>query len=156
MIDNDSKFTNVHHLENLPVKDREYNWIHFRYSIIQYWLFSTSIWTQRPKCRIWFFQFWHFLRIFCPIKIDMSGTTVWPQLSGFQKLAKMNYFWHFSWTFVHSKCIRSSLRSQCWMRLFLWFSNTARSQSRISKGEQVFSFLLSCFLFYWVDPETDS
>ena len=27
-------------------------------------------------------------------------------------------------TFVHSKCKRSSLRSQCWMRLFLWFSNT--------------------------------
>ena len=26
--------------------------------------------------------------------------------------------------FVHSKCKRSSLRSQCWMRLFLWFSNT--------------------------------
>ena len=25
---------------------------------------------------------------------------------------------------VHSKCKRSSLRSQCWMRLFLWFSNT--------------------------------
>ena len=29
--------------------------------------------------------------IFCPIKIDLSGNTVWPQ---------------------------------CWMRLFLWFSNT--------------------------------
>ena len=25
---------------------------------------------------------------------------------------------------VHSKCKRSSLRSQCWMRLFLWISNT--------------------------------
>ena len=29
-------------------------------------------------------------------------------------------------TFVHSKCKRSSLRSQCWMRLFLWFSNTVQ------------------------------
>ena len=28
----------------------------------------------------------------------------------------------FEITFVHSKCKRSSLRSQCWMRLFLWFS----------------------------------
>ena len=36
----------------------------------------------------------------------------------------MDHFWHFSWTFVHSKCKRSSLRSQCWMRLFLWFSTT--------------------------------
>ena len=33
-------------------------------------------------------------------------------------------FGTFQWTFVHSKCKRSSLRSQYWMRLFLWFSNT--------------------------------
>ena len=33
-------------------------------------------------------------------------------------------FWHFYWNFWHSKCKRSSLRSQCWMGLFLWFSNT--------------------------------
>ena len=25
------------------------------------------------------------LTIFCPIKIDLSGNTVWPQASGFQK-----------------------------------------------------------------------
>ena len=30
----------------------------------------------------------------------------------------MNHFWHFK------LCKRSLLRSQCWMRLFLWFSNT--------------------------------
>ena len=34
---------------------------------------------------------------FCPIKTDMSGNTVWPQASGFQKLAKMD---HFELTFV--------------------------------------------------------
>ena len=27
---------------------------------------------------------------------------------------------------LHSKCKLSSLRSQCWMRLFLWFSNTVK------------------------------
>ena len=46
-------------------------------------------------------------------------------LSG-QKLikdAKMYHFWHFLLTFAHSKCKRSS---QCWMRLFLWFSNTVK------------------------------
>ena len=32
---------------------------------------------------------------FCPIKTDLSGNTVWPQASGFQKLAKMDHFWHF-------------------------------------------------------------
>ena len=38
---------------------------------------------------------------FCPIKSDLSGNTVWPQASGFQKLVKTDHFW---WTFVHSKC----------------------------------------------------
>ena len=63
-----------------------------------------------------------FSTIFCPIKSDLSSNTVWPQVSGFQKLAKIDHFWHFWWTFVHSKCKRSSLRSQFWMRLFLYFS----------------------------------
>ena len=58
---------------------------------------------------------------FWPIKTDLSGNSVWPQASNFQKLAKLDHFWHFLWTFVHSKSKRSSLRSQCWMRLFLWF-----------------------------------
>ena len=44
--------------------------------------------------------------------------------SHFQKITKFDHFWHFSSTFVHSKCKCSSLRSQCWMRLFLWFSTT--------------------------------
>ena len=46
----------------------------------------------------------------------LSGNTVWP-------LAKIDHFLHFWLTFVHSKYRRSSLRSQCWMRVFLWFSN---------------------------------
>ena len=29
---------------------------------------------------------------FCPIKTDLSGNTVWPQASGFQKLVKMDNF----------------------------------------------------------------
>ena len=41
---------------------------------------------------------------FCPIKIDLSGNTVWPHASGFQKLVKMDHFWHFQLTFVHSQC----------------------------------------------------
>ena len=32
---------------------------------------------------------------FCPVKIDLSGNTVWPQASGFQKLAKMDNFLSF-------------------------------------------------------------
>ena len=75
-------------------------------------------------------NFWilAFSTIFCPIKTDMSGNTVWPQASGFQKLAKMDDFWHFLLTFVHSKCKLSSLRSQCWMRLkkLSWWDSNLR------------------------------
>ena len=31
----------------------------------------------------------------CPSKTDLSGNTVWPEASGFQKIVKMDYFWHF-------------------------------------------------------------
>ena len=34
------------------------------------------------------FSKWHFQQ-FCPIKIDLSDNTVWPQASGVQKLAKL-------------------------------------------------------------------
>ena len=60
---------------------------------------------------------------FCPIKTDLPGNSVWPQASDFQKLAKMDDFWYFWLTFVYSRWKRSSLRSQCLMILFLWFSN---------------------------------
>ena len=49
-----------------------------------------------------------------PIKIYPSGNTFW-------------HFLAFKWTFVHSKCKRSSLCSWCWMRLFGRFSNTVYS-----------------------------
>ena len=57
-------------------------------------------------------------------KRDLSGNTVWPQASGLQKIPKMDHFGYFCETFVHSKCKRSSLRWQFWMRLFLLFSIT--------------------------------
>ena len=40
----------------------------------------------------------------CPNKTDLSGNTVWPQASGFQKLVKMDHFLTFLINFVHSKC----------------------------------------------------
>ena len=73
------------------------------------------------NCKLkWFHIVWKLLKMshlnfwilsfstnFCPIKVDLSGNTVWPQASGFQKLAKMDYFGYFWWTFVHSKCKRN-------------------------------------------------
>ena len=41
------------------------------------------------KCRIGTFHLLVFFINFCPIKSDLSDNTVWPQASGFQKLAKM-------------------------------------------------------------------
>ena len=70
------------------------------------------------------FSIWAFSSILVySIKIDLSGNTVWPQALGFPKLAKMDHFGHSSWTFVRSKCKGSSLRWQCWMRLWGRFSH---------------------------------
>ena len=74
----------------------------------------TELFENYSKCRIWMFQFWHFPPTFV-LKMTCLVT-----LFGFQKLVKIDHFWHSYWTFVHSKCTgtRSSLRSQCQMRLF--------------------------------------
>ena len=69
---------------------------------------TLTVFENYSKWRIWVFQFWHFALIFA-----LSGNTVLPQASTFQ-----DHFCHFLLTFVHSKCKRSSLRSQYWMRLF--------------------------------------
>ena len=45
-------------------------------------------------------------------------------LQVFQNSSKSTIFSIFNELFVHSKCERSSLRLHCWMRLFLWFSNS--------------------------------
>ena len=52
-----------------------------------------SVW-KSPKMSHLNFSILAFSTIFCPIKTDLSGNSVWPQASDFQKLAKMNHFWH--------------------------------------------------------------
>ena len=47
---------------------------------------------------------------------------------------RIDHFWHF----VYSKCKRSSLRSQCWMRLFLWFSNTVFSTQFVDEQQKCY------------------
>ena len=43
---------------------------------------------------VWKWRFWilAFSTNFCPIKTDLSGNSVWPKASGFQKFAKMDHF----------------------------------------------------------------
>ena len=56
------------------------------------------------KC--WILIFLGFFTNICPTEIDL--------FSGF-KVNKIDQFWHFWWTFVHSKCNRCSLCSQSWI-----------------------------------------
>ena len=63
--------------------------------------YSGTVFENHQKCRIWISEYWHFSPIFVLLK---SGNNVWTQTSGFQKLAKIDHFWHFWWTFVYSKC----------------------------------------------------
>ena len=44
------------------------------------------------KCLDWIFQFWDFPAIFVQLKLTCLVTL---QFSGFQKLVKIDYFWHF-------------------------------------------------------------
>ena len=41
------------------------------------------------------FEFFNFGIFHQFLSYDLSGNTVRPQASGFQKLAKMEHFWHF-------------------------------------------------------------
>ena len=50
---------------------------------------------KSPKMSHLKFSILAFFANFCPIKIDLSGNTVWPQASGLKKLAKMDHFWRF-------------------------------------------------------------
>ena len=78
-----------------------------------------TLFENYSKCRIWILAF---STNFCPIKDDLSGNTVWPQASVFLKTRQNGPFSAFLINFCPLKCKRSSLLSQCWMRLFLWFS----------------------------------
>ena len=55
-----------------------------------------------------------------------------------------------NWPFLAflKKCKRSSLRSQCWMRLFLWFSNTVDKGNSIANAFFLFLFCSGVFLAY--------
>ena len=79
-----------------------------------------------------------------PIKIDLSGNTVWPQASSWPFLA-------FLMSFCYSKAKRSSLRSQCGMRRFLWFSNTVNAKDcYYILGNPIFIIIVICWPKSWL------
>ena len=54
-----------------------------------------TVFEYPPKSRIFNLTILAFSTNFCPIKIDLSGNAVWPQGSGFQKLAQMAFLINF-------------------------------------------------------------
>ena len=57
--------------------------------------FMCKVFQNHPKYRIGIFQHWHFPPIFVILKVTSLVTLFDRKPSGFQKLAKIEYFWHF-------------------------------------------------------------
>ena len=53
-------------------------------------LLKNTVFENHLKCLICDFSNFGILTNFCPIKIDLSGNTIWPKTSDFHKLAKMD------------------------------------------------------------------
>ena len=73
---------------------------------------------NHPKCPIWVFQFCHFPLILVLLKVNCLVTLFDLKYQVFKNSPKVTIFGIFNELIVHSKCKRSSLRSQCSMRLF--------------------------------------
>ena len=82
-----------------------------------------SVW-KSLKMSHFNFQFWHFL----PILVLLKLTCLVILFDFTFQVFKMHHFLAFSINFWLLKCKRSSLRSQYWMRHFLWFSNTVQME----------------------------
>ena len=72
------------------------------------------------KCLTWIFELWHLSPIFVLLKLTYLVTL-------FDSKLQIDLFL----PSVHLKCKRSSLRSQSWMRHFLWFLNTEASYQKL-------------------------
>ena len=118
------------------------------------YIFGTlTMFENHPKFRIWVFQFWHFPSIFVLLKVTCLAEhwCFWKIRSMLCCLVtlfdcKIDYFDNLQWSFVHSNCKRSSIPSQCWLRLFMWFSNTV---VRVGSIQKIFNldtnFKTSCW-----------
>ena len=66
---------------------------------------------------------------FCPIRTSLSGNTVWPKASGFQKLAKIDQNWPFLIKLCPRKRRQNGFEFLKWSRVasndFKWFQMTS-------------------------------
>ena len=92
---------------------------------------SHTVWTLLKMSHLDFLIL-AFSTNFCPFEIDLSGRTIWPQASGFQKLAKIHHFW---WTFVNVARFAHNVECD-----FFWrFSHTVKFFFRVEHPCKVFS-----------------
>ena len=97
------------------------------------------------KCRIWIFSLLAFAINFCLIKVICLVTLFDHKIQVFKNSPKSTIFGILKLTFVYSKCKRTSLRSQSWMRLFLWFSNTMVFEKYCKTTSSVIGPSFYCF-----------
>ena len=90
---------------------------------------------QQPCHNVWkllqkvSFYKWHFPTIFVLLKLTCLVTLFDRKLQVFKNSPKWTIFGIFIFFLSTQKwkCKCSSLHSRCWMRLFLWFSNTVQT-----------------------------
>ena len=85
---------------------------------------SFTVLENYSKCRIWPFLILAFSTNFCPIEIDLSGNTVWPQASGSQKLAIFDIF--------NEMLSTQNVNIARFTRNVEWFSNTVISMEQVT------------------------
>ena len=92
-----------------------------------------TLFENHQKCRIWIY--------YSGISHQFLSPQIWRLVTLFDRTKLAIYGFFFWLTVVHSKCKRSSFRSQCWMRHSLWFSNTVWRR----RSEVIFPLYFSYF-----------
>ena len=100
------------------------------------------------------FQFWHFSTNFWPIKTDMSGNSVWPKASDFQKLVKLTIFGIFDDLLSTQNVNVARFARNVEWDFFVWFSNTLKylqdSRQKLSDlSFNLHALVLTQHLFLW-------
>ena len=107
-----AKMTVIHHAPNLCTLFKNYS-----------------------KCRIWFFKLLYFPLIFVQLKLTCLVTLFDRKLHAFKNSPKWSILGIF-----HELLSTQIVTAECWMRLFLWFSNTVyckllrHSQKMVAKN----------------------
>ena len=117
-------------------------WDFFVFSI------KITLFENQRKCLTCYFRLRHFPPIFVLLKLTCLVTLLDRKLQ-FSKTRQIDQIGII--TYIDSKCKRSSLRSQCKMRLFLWFSNTVKCTeyySMMAKGTSLAESFVFLVQFY--------